>query len=551
MATISAEGTSSRAPRIPAIINSVVAAAIVVVLAAVALTARQTPPPTIAEFAPQSVEQIKDAPSEQSSRFGEGAEGEGDGGDIASQDERLGTEEPIDVPRVRRCVGDPPRQTEDPESPPCIAYFKGDNGGATYKGVSGSEIRIAVPSNSTFAPEFFNYVNSRYEFYGRKLVPVKGIGTGWGRATPEKMIADAVKADEELKVFGSLLYGDAHGAEYVYYDELARRGILSVNGRPVMATEEQFSRNHPYQWSYLPGLDHMTRNKSEWICKALKGKTADFAGEAFAVTRRTFGLVTTVRYDGTKPDLDPMRSELSGCGIELQADEEIVMDGNDQSGFQQAQAIIQKLQLEGVTTVICECHTQSSGYFMYPIATKQGYFPEWLISTYMYQAEDTHAKYWDASQVAHTFGISWWDKQLPPYDEPWYQAVKEGNPHTDFRTENDYYEARWFYNSLRMLAAGIQMAGKDLNPDTFAQGLMKTRFPNPGAGGPPKYQANVSFGPNDHTAVDDGALIWLSRTENSNWWNAGGAMCFARKGIRYRLGQWPSDYAGLFEPPCY
>src|SRR5439155_27088732 len=45
-------------------------------------------------------------------------------------------------PSTKRCVGRPPRQTEDPMSPPCVAYFNGDNFGATYSGVTASEIRM-------------------------------------------------------------------------------------------------------------------------------------------------------------------------------------------------------------------------------------------------------------------------------------------------------------------------------------------------------------------------------------------------------------------------
>src|SRR5687767_6996608 len=45
-------------------------------------------------------------------------------------------------PTTKRCVGHPPRQTEDPLSPPCVSHFAGDNFGATYAGVTGSEIRI-------------------------------------------------------------------------------------------------------------------------------------------------------------------------------------------------------------------------------------------------------------------------------------------------------------------------------------------------------------------------------------------------------------------------
>ena len=45
-------------------------------------------------------------------------------------------------PRQKNCVGNPPRQTEDPLSPPCVPFFEGDNGGNTYQGVTKDEIKI-------------------------------------------------------------------------------------------------------------------------------------------------------------------------------------------------------------------------------------------------------------------------------------------------------------------------------------------------------------------------------------------------------------------------
>ncbi|MCI0347640.1 MAG: hypothetical protein L0221_19740, partial [Chloroflexi bacterium] len=45
---------------------------------------------------------------------------------------------------AKRCVGNPPRQTEDPLAPPCVAFFQGDNFGATYQGVTRDEVRILL-----------------------------------------------------------------------------------------------------------------------------------------------------------------------------------------------------------------------------------------------------------------------------------------------------------------------------------------------------------------------------------------------------------------------
>src|SRR5581483_2448933 len=48
------------------------------------------------------------------------------------------------APSNKHCVGNPPRQTEDPVSPPCVAYFQGDNYGSTYQGVTKDEVRLLV-----------------------------------------------------------------------------------------------------------------------------------------------------------------------------------------------------------------------------------------------------------------------------------------------------------------------------------------------------------------------------------------------------------------------
>src|SRR5688572_3792251 len=108
--------------------------AALLLVAALALSARQAPPPTIAEFAPQAVSQIAER-SEETAAGRESSATETEQGDRMQQGEAV-PQNAIDVARVRRCVGDPPRQIEDPQSPPCVPYWSGDNGGATTKGVT-------------------------------------------------------------------------------------------------------------------------------------------------------------------------------------------------------------------------------------------------------------------------------------------------------------------------------------------------------------------------------------------------------------------------------
>src|SRR5688572_6723218 len=106
-------GTFAGRPRMPGPLYAGVFLVLAALLAVLAVTSRQTPPPTIAEFAPQAASRITDSV--------EGVVGgaNGSGQTSASDGSALGqdaAQPAIDVARVRQCVGDPPRQIEDPQS---------------------------------------------------------------------------------------------------------------------------------------------------------------------------------------------------------------------------------------------------------------------------------------------------------------------------------------------------------------------------------------------------------------------------------------------------
>src|SRR5205823_3189869 len=185
-----------------------------------------------AEYAPEAVQAIKQAPVEQTAQSGtaEGAAGVAGGDNGAGATTTTSTtlapaagpqnQGPvIETARVKRCIGDPPRQIEDPQSPPCVPYFDGDNGGATSPGVTANEIRIAAPSkDGNVFNTLLTFFNQRFQFYGRQLKLVDG---GCFDSDPKtaKSLADKVATEN---TFGSLSFCDSMGTDYYYYDELAR-----------------------------------------------------------------------------------------------------------------------------------------------------------------------------------------------------------------------------------------------------------------------------------------------------------------------------------------
>ena len=534
----------------------------VLFLAVAALTARQTPPPSIAEFAPQAVEQIKDAPSEQSSDFGSGSEG--DGGGLAGATSTTTTTAPpavaevIDQARVRRCIGDPPRQIEDPQSPPCVSYWGGtDNGGATSKGITATEIRIAVPFIETgpaqgadeltpVAQALEQFFNSRFEFYGRRLRLVKweGKAPDAGNPEPERQQADATAVAEELGAFASLPYAEQGGAESYYHDELARRGVISVYlGRGTNVDEDHFTEHAPYQWNIQPGSSLVGANVGEWTCKQLRGKPAQYAGPG-STGQRVFGLLTMTSPSGNDPDTSRLERALDRCGISVAHTARVPLDAAH-AGSQNA---ILAFKQAGVTSIISFGQAFALFAVAMPAASNQAYFPEWIVSSYGGQLEDSAGVFAPADQLSHAFGLNFLNKNLPPADSPINWAVKEVNP----QVSGSHVEAQYLYLPLLILASGIQMAGPNLTPETFEKALMQTTFPNPNAGQAPYYQARVGFGPGDHTFFGDAAPAWWSPAEHSYQMDQrSGTYCPAQRGLRYLLGNWPGDPIPMFEGPCY
>ncbi|MFP5308780.1 MAG: hypothetical protein ACLGIR_04285 [Actinomycetes bacterium] len=572
-------------PRLPGLVNAGLVGIVVSVVAAVALTARQNPPPTVAEFAPQAVEQIEEALPEQADAPGEStATAGGDPDDAAGEDDAAGpdgepeaeetpeaeptapeTDEPLpERARVRRCVGNPPRQTEDPQSPPCVPFFDGDNGGATAQGVTQDEIRIAYPNLQFFGPEpielvqaMVDHFNARYEFYGRKIVLVEYSTAAFGSPDPPAMTADAILVDEQLQAFGSLGYGARDGAEHHYYDELARRGIVSTFSNTLsLGTEERFQRFDPHQWSWSATVDDGFALAGDFVCSTLAGKppvggTFQSGGgaldpsESVRPETRTFGLVTSRSADGTIPPVESLVDRMEACGHAPL----VVVE--DDVANPQADNIILQMQNAGVTTVLCACSLAPFRGAYMPAASRQGYFPEWVAPGF--GASDLDNSFSPTAappeQARNVLGIALRNRWLERQQMPWYWAIRETRPDQD-PSGGIYYTLNGRYEHLLLMASGIQLAGPELTPETFARGLQQAKFPNPGAGGSPFYQAAVDFG-SRHAARASASLFWYSPDAPGTFQpDQLGAVCYLDGGTRYGFGQFPTEQQAWFQEPC-
>ncbi len=549
---------SSRRPRSPGFVYAGISLVITLVVGLVALTQAQPPPPTIAEFAPQAIEQIEDAPDEQSSDVGSDIGGEGDGTAATPPPlDGIDTPPPIDVPRIRRCIGDPPRQIEDPQSPPCVPHWEGENGGATARGVTRDEIRVAIRTSddelSRIQRALQAFFNRRFEFYGRRitLVPFRV----QDNVTIAQMQADAQRADD-LDVFAVLGYSEQVGREVHFYDELARREIISVQGAYTgisIADGDHLARFAPYQWNYLPTVDKILRNYAEFTCNILAGKPPVYAaGLQREAELRKFGVITQDFVDGSPSiDLAPLRQGAARCGVTFE--EAKWPHGDPSAATRGAKQIIIQMREEGVTSLLCLCPAGGLAINFMQSSTEQGYFPEWLISNYQHQDDDFAGGLNPPEQAEQVIGLMSHNKAQPLSDMPWHWAVKETDPSYQYGQSQDRPIAILVFDywNLLLLASGIQMAGPELTPHTFGSALETTRFPNPGAAGPPYYQATVGFGPRDHTMIQDLAMVWWNRSARSEMVpGQTGAYCYVDAGTRFGPGSWPQEDPRFRQAPC-
>jgi hypothetical protein len=93
---------------------------------------------------------------------------------------------------------------------------------------------------------------------------------------------------------------------------------------------------------------------------------------------------------------------------------------------------------------------------------------------------------------------------------------------------------------MYMLALGVQLAGPNLTPETFEQGM----FSYPGGTGP---FGTWGFGPESYTPTQDFRVVWWDPDSVSPFNNKKGVYREAYGGSRFRTGAVPAGAdPGLF-----
>ena len=458
-----------------------------------------------------------------------------------------------ETPAVGRCTDRTLQVAGDPYSPPCLT-FRGDNGGATSPGVSANEIVVTIrqlegpTAGEIFAdisgesvedsPESYQntllalgeYFSSRFQFYGRKIrfEIFKGQGNGSSELLGggrEGALADAVTARQK----GA--FADLSSITTPYADAIARQKIVGI-GAPY-PSRNWFVERRPYAWSPFPDGTLVSESGVASTVARLRGQsTSQYAGPGLNGKPRVYGLVAPENAE-YKESVERYVQKTEEAGFSFAVNLRYKVDINSMPN--QASNIVAQMKDRGVTTIVCACDPVMLALGMAPKANEQDWEPEWLTAGLAFVEQDIVAQLIDDRQWQHSFGIAFNAESEPQGGSFPYAAFKQMRPDDEpaFGVEELYYQ-------MYILALGIQLAGPNLNPESFEAGL----FSYPGRSGPRGFW---SFGPQDYTTVDDFREIWWDPNRISPQNNKAGAWVQLNNGARYTSKNMPAGPAPFFQ----
>jgi len=471
---------------------------------------------------------------------------------------------------TKRCVGDPPRQTEDPLSPPCVAHFDGDNFGATYRGVHEDQIVVVMQHSGGYCEgptsrgpqrdcrpydEYYDlwepvepddpylvrtvkpmqdHFNERYQLYGRRLRVWVYFGTVDGPDyTPEISRAEARQNIADLDPFAVI------STQAAYREEAAGAGVLVFGGRFGQA-EELYLRNPGRIWGYQPSVEQQARLWADFVCTKVVPYPVSFSGNGDNAQPRVLGMLHQPSWEDAELHYRTARDLIEDCGGHIAVDGTYTYSGYvfaGESNAGEAAANIATFQAEGVTTILWAWgwetgHGKAAG--------RVNYRPEWILG-----GDTKHEGQQNASLQEQSVwdGHAWVVTHLPFVDTvegtTCYRAIQEvdpGMPEEDHDSVCRYYGN--LFDDLRMISIGAQVAGPRLTPESMERGfraIPAIRSTDPSV-------PACFFEPGDYTCIKDGMAMWwdasgAAREGRSSSWP--GCWLLAEGGARYFPGTWP------------
>jgi hypothetical protein len=448
----------------------------------------------------------------------------------------------------------------DTYSPPCVTWAGGDNGGATSRGVTATDINVTirmteigniaelvkqftggrVQVNETpddvirTAQVLTEYFNRNFEFYGRKIKlkffdgqgDLAAEALGGGQALAQ---ADAVNAAQQQDAFA-----DALSLTQPYSEALVSQKVISLN--QLYFSREWYEAHAPYAYSLVPDCSKVVEATADFAIKALAqdgggAGTADFAGGDLKGKPRKIALIAPdnpIYQDCVRAGV----AKIEAAGVKIDDLRSYPLDINSITNTT-PQNLVSALAGEGITTVVLATDPVLP-FFMSSKAELQKWQPEWVLTGVGLTDADYVGQLMEQSSWKRAAGVSFLAAQQPVRDSDAYHAYKSIDPDGTIAE----LSGQLIYYALEMAAIAIQGAGPNLTPDTVREGLL--RYPGgTGQAGTWRFTEENPYTPNI-----DGRIVWWDPNAISNYNGQPGS--YRDNGQRYLLGQIPAGPPPVF-----
>jgi len=451
--------------------------------------------------------------------------------------------------------------------PPCVpaaSASSAPNGGATSPGVTATTIKVGyfsakpdptfdallraagaydTPANTDKAYEDYAQIYQNvYELYGRKvqLVRINGSGTSTDEVAA-KADADQAAADGVFAVMGGPTQAES------FETELARKHILCLGSCVISSPASTLAEDAPYLWGTGPTPEQTALMTTSLIKAQLLGKDAVYAGAALKNQPRKFALLSYDTPDGEyKASWDQFYDDIKATGAPVVGHVSYFL--NLATLTTDARTIATKLKATGATTIVFTGDPIFPEYLTKAM-TAQNYFPEWLMAGTVYADTNVFARTFDQQQWQHAFGLQLIPARVPKTSQDSY-TLHEWWFGTPPPTQNNYSIVK---GDVELLMDGLQLAGPNLTPDTFRDGLYHVPPPTNG----PTLKAISTYGNHgfwqgtDYGGLDNaGILYWDPNAVGEDEVGVVGKGMYrlVNGGLRYLPGQWPTTPIKLFDP---
>ncbi len=438
-------------------------------------------------------------------------------------------------------------------APKCVGKFTAKNPGGTYMGVSDTEVKVvlyrgkpnpavdailaAIGANppdadvTEFTQKAVTFINSKFEFYGRKLV-VKEVKGQCDTVPPDYVclrgeMRDIVRTEQPFLVqWGTPLASPA-------FDELSAQKVVNVGGQHFRDSFSQQRR--PYHWDVAISGTNVAKQAAEWYCKKLAGKKAVFAGATgtdaqsqnpptndIRAKDRVLGVISTDDPENQGAITSVFKPELAKCGVKVA--HEFYYAQDIARAEEQRRLGVAKMREAPESTTIAFFGDAVAPVFLYRTAQEQSYFPEQVVVGFGGMDTDAAGQGYDTNstlcggchQFENAFGLAS-NPQLRNVSDNEAVAVFKAGGGTRNIDWTKYATAIGDLNYLMLNATLIQGAGPALTPANVEKGA----FAAGNRGGAPDsldFRFNKrGFKPGSYAWYQDMAEVYWSQTEKSDF----------------------------------